>query len=475
MEYLELKISPPVFKSFQTDDIDTDELMNKILRQIKGIIKAYSSYISMRMSDTEPCDSFRYPRLGIVYHFIKHEDSDNFSGYNCSPNDRSNQLDCSDYNTMRKKNISFLKALRQLMNKYPVLTDYIVGIDAASIENETEPWVFSPVFRAARQNSNTIPYSLEKNGKIQTLGFTYHVGEDFRHIISGLRHIDEVLDHFDYKSGDRLGHAIALGIDIDHYVSRSEMVSIPIMEHLENLLWMWQNTQNDNLAFAPENLDFKIMEVARRIYGENIDGINVYTLWRAYQAKFDDLDKYDLSNKCCDIVKKHHLIIEKSKSWDFNDILYTFHCPCFYELYHRPIFVSANENVSFYKELQNKLIRKVEKMGIYVEANPSSNAVIGDIKSIMNHPILRLNSIQGENGTSVMTTINSDDPIIFSTNVENEIAYIYYSLLNANFSREKALEWIDKIRSHGVNSTFIKSRKNFKMMNEDLKTILDYD
>ena len=49
---------------------------------------------------------------------------------------------------------------------------------------------------------------IQQYSTIQNMGFTYHVGEDFRHIASGLRHVDEVIENFHYKAGDRLGHAI---------------------------------------------------------------------------------------------------------------------------------------------------------------------------------------------------------------------------------------------------------------------------
>ena len=74
--------------------------------------------------------------------------------------------------------------------------------------------------------------------------------------------------------------------------------------------------------------------------------------------------------------------------------------------------------------------------------------------------------------SSVLTTINSDDPIVFSTFVENEISYIYYALLNAGCNREEALEWIDKIREHGINSSFIKHRKQLAEIENDIEQIL---
>ena len=66
----------------------------------------------------------------------------------------------------------------------------------------------APVYKAVRNKRITKALLLDKNmqiHRIDNLGFTYHVGEEFRHVLSGLRHIDEVIEEFDYKAGDRLG------------------------------------------------------------------------------------------------------------------------------------------------------------------------------------------------------------------------------------------------------------------------------
>ncbi len=473
LSILEMKISPKIGYS---SNVNKTSMMRNTLDQIKVIVNAYNSYINNRLEVSKNKKLLTFPKLGLMYHFIKENDSDNFSGYNCIMYDRSSYVNCYDYNTMRKRDIEFLKALIELLSNYPILTDYVVGIDAASVENATEPWVFAPVFRHARSHYNVIPYSPDTSNNIQNMGFTYHVGEDFRHIISGLRHIDEVLTHFDYRSGDRLGHAIALGIDIENWVKQNRIVAIPIMEHLENLLWMWKYVNSNRLGNAPENLEFKIMELAQKIYSNKLNGIDVYKLWCVYQAKFNenslDLNKCTSSNNICTLKDK----LTSDSFWKTNELVLSHFCPCYNEIYNEPIFVSLNEDdIYFYTELQNTLISKVEKMGVYVETNPSSNSVIGDIPSILQHPILRLNNkglnIEGLQETCVLASINSDDPIVFSTFVENEIAYIYYSLLNAGCKREDALKWIDKIRQHGVNSSFVKNNKTYNEMQHDFDEI----
>ncbi len=240
---------------------------------------------------------------------------------------------------------------------------------------------------------------------------------------------------------------------------------------------MWQNAKTSHYGCTPENLEFQIMETARKIYQNSLYGIDVYTLWRVYQAKFDTLDKEMrkkvLQNNGCTLLEK----LRQEVEWSFDELLCSHFCPCFHEIYHRPILVTLKEDeLSFYKELQRNLLNKVERMGVYVETNPTSNLTVGDIPSIFHHPILQLNNrglhISNMDESCVMVSINSDDPIVFSTFAENEIAYIYYALLNAGCKREEALSWIDKIRLQGIESTFIKCDKTLEEMLRDFKDIV---
>ena len=472
LRILEMKITPKISKTSPDMPYTREKTRQNTVDQLKSIFQAYSNYINDYLAEHGDTETIQgVPQLGLIYHFIKEEDSDNFTGCHCPYGEDAYLATCSDYLSMRKQSSMFLEVLRGMFQGCPILSDYVIGIDAASIENKTEPWVFAPVFRKARERSTTVPYSAEKPGNIQNIGFTYHVGEDFRHIASGLRHIDEVLDYFDYHSGDRIGHAIALGIDIDYWAEQNGMVAVPALEYLENLLWTWRYTQMGKSGFSSGNIEFKIMELARSIFGEYENHIDIYMLWRVYQDKFkDDIDF--TRGKCT--------LIEDSNPGEltYKKLINRNYCPCYYEHYHRPVFVSTREYIDLYKELQKYLISKIEKKGIYVESNPSSNTAISDIHSIFDHPVLRLNnkglSIKDSDPTAVLISINSDDPVVFSTYAENELSYIYYELLNAGCGREEALEWIDKIRLHGINSSFIKHEKNITEIKDDLKIILEY-
>lgn len=480
LEILEIKISPKILSSNNINTFDIETIKRKNLQHIKKIVKAYYNYISKTVMHFENPEKLRFPKLGITYHFIKQNDCDNFSGYSCALSESYEELDCRDYRTMRILNLKFAEAFKMLIKEYPLLAKYIVGIDAASLENSAEPWVFAPIFKAFRSSNYVLPASVSTHERISNIGFTYHVGEDFRHIASGLRHIDEVLTYFNYCSGDRLGHAIALGVNIDKLMSQNRVVVLPIMEHLENLLWMWSKSSKSSKFKTPHNLEYLIMDIAQKIY-PNIEGINVYTLWQVYNDKFKMLDNLKITElQKSGFCKLNPSNDKEDKGWNKDKLLFTHYCPCYFEQYNKPIFVRvSDEEIFLYKALQHSLREKVEKMGIYVETNPSSNTAIGDIEGIYSHPILNLNSkglnLNGDSENCVMTTINSDDPMVFSTCVENEIAYVYYGLLNAGCKRENVLEWVDKIRKHGIDSTFIKCDVTYKEMLADFKIIMDYN
>jgi len=474
------------------DGLHKIELWNYVTRTMPPDLFISAAYINFGVTDpnllvnvpnllsrsTNP-EKLRFPKLGLVYHFIKQNDCDNFSGYSCIVNDRSKEFDCVDYSTMRILNIRFAEALKKLIEKYPLISDYIIGIDAASLENSAEPWVFAPIFRQFRPSNYVLPVSLKTGERINNIGLTYHVGEDFRHIVSGLRHIDEVLTHFNYCSGDRLGHAVALGVNIERLFAQNRVVVLPIMEHLENLLWIWSKSRTTGISSTLQNLEFQVLNTAKKIYSD-IDGISVYLLWQVYNEKFKLLD----SGKIAEINRDSLCVLYPQKStkkinWNIDTLLCSNFCPCRFEDQHKPIFVRiSDEEIEMCKNLQKELRSKVENLGIYVETNPSSNLAISDIESVFSHPILNLNcsglGMEENSDTCVLTTINSDDPIIFSTNVENEISYIYYGLLNAGCKREKVLNWIDKIRMHGISSTFVKYDKQYNEMLNDFDEIQGY-
>jgi len=154
----------------------------------------------------------------------------------------------------------------------------------------------------------------------------------------------------------------------------------------------------------------------------------------------------------------------------------THHCPTYNRHYYKSIFVPVTKSdTECIKVIQRFVKNEIESSGVYVEVNPTSNAVIGSIHNIYDHPFTNLNSdgTVAENESNIMISINSDDPLVFNTNVENELAIVYYTLLHKGVDRAKALYWIDKIRQYGMDSSFIKLEISPSAQRRELKSIIE--
>lgn len=440
-------------------------------------------------------EDYSIPTLGIVFHFIKMDSLDNVSGYCCWRNLDETKVRYSNHRLiLRQKMTNTARVIEELRAGVPKLNEYIVGIDAASDENAMEPWMFAPAYKVMRSRFNTKPVTaaLEISARhyelLQNIGLTYHVGEDFRHIVSGLRHIDEVIEELHYKPGDRLGHALALGIDIEKWIRDHEIVPIPLQEHMENMLWIWGMcvSQEVDLPIQLDVLEAKIMEYAERIY-YNHQGITVRMLHQAYKAKFslshrEILEKLKRAGIGIDESRAVHCRFGDSECglnqmpWTREKLLSTVYCSVYEEKYNEIILVPiVQKEAEVYREIQEALLKKVEQRGIYVETNPTSNLTIGEFSDFREHPIFRMNSGSGgKEDHHVMVTVNSDDPAVFNTNVENELAYIYYAAEYSGYAKEDILQWLDKIRQNGMDASFIQKEKPIALLLEEVGGMLDW-
>ncbi|MGH0522074.1 hypothetical protein CN581_14945 [Bacillus toyonensis] len=441
-----------------------NEKINSLVKKLKSFFKAYEQIINEFILEGRLA-----PQIGIIIHFIKEEDTSLSS--NCWNDDEKKRY---FYDLQHRYHME-VEAINRLRESVPGLADYLIGIDAANLETNTEPWVFAPIYKKARNSdSHKLVYYNNPVKVIRNLGFTYHVGEDFRHMITGLRHIDEVIEHFQYRSGDRIGHGIVLGVSAITWANKHKVVVLPQNEYLDNMLWIWGLNREHNLKLHIENLELKILKVAEQIY-TTLDGLDVYKLWKNYKEKFSSpkLKNESIAENCSKF--KCPIVNQEITRWDLNTLHYTQHCSYYNEKLSKPIQIEINdEEVSVIKTIQKFIKSKISREGIVVETNPSSNIAIGELEHIFEHYIHNLNSVNPESD-SIKVTINTDDPIVFNTNISNEYAYIFYSLIEKGFSREQAILWIDKIRDNGMTSSFIETKNvdNFTLLAE-IKSILEY-
>jgi hypothetical protein len=110
------------------------------------------------------------------------------------------------------------------------------GLDIAGDENALKIESFAPMLRWLRSGLHSKSTNERAN---KDFHFSIHAGEDYAHPISGMRHIDETVRFCEMRDGDRLGHALALGIEPSQWANRQGEMILPVDEHLDNLVWLW--------------------------------------------------------------------------------------------------------------------------------------------------------------------------------------------------------------------------------------------
>lgn len=386
--------------------------------------------------------------LRLVGHFIKKDELVQPGGKRCRV--------CRFYllrNDLRRR----ARGLVFLRQRYSRLRHYVTGLDAAANELHTPPEVFASVFRYARRNG--IRY------------FTFHVGEDYNHLLSGMRAISEALEFLDLRDGDRMGHCTAIGIAPELWLR--EMPARMVIRAGE---WL------DNLVFARhmlltlpggaeeiQKIETEILALARRIYGKSHETAYLFhDLRHAWQLRDRDpllvLDP-ELDERCMldeeDQAERERIRQGRnSGEGEASPAAWAL-----YRAYHQhdvtrrwlePVPVdTAIVSAKRLREMQDHLIRSTIDKRVAIETMPTSNVRISYYDKYAEHHILRWLGIIG-NGPCPTLCIASDDPGIFATNLRNEFMHVFRILTEVGgLTPEQALAHLQKLNSNSRIYAFI--------------------
>ena len=372
------------------------------------------------------------------------------------------------------------------------------GFDVAGNENELPIEVFAPALRVLRQAEYSTLSAFSQ--RIQKPFLTVHSGEDYSHLLSGLRAVDEAVYFCDFQPNDRLGHALALGVVPIDWANKQQTAYLSLGEHLDNLVWCYQQAIevsqfNSEFIGVIQLLSDKVEFWSSCLYGEAYSAKELYQAWRlrkncpltydsvynanSEQNEFNDplingwLKDFGNSSETFISPKVEQLWrdynnahIKKDRYYELRAQAVQIHC--------KPksgqtpmsnvhgVFVdtiSAPE-LQLYEAIQDLLIEKYTNKGIVIEACPTSNIYIGRFEHYHEHPIFRWTPPEpswlspggkfnkfGLRKGNANVCINTDDSAIMPTTIQNEHrvirnAVVNYFDLNAN----TADEWIKKIQ-----------------------------
>ena len=437
-------------------------------------------------------------RFFYTLHFIKSADKN-----------ESNELYCHCRHYKKRARIEKQAlAIAELREKYPIVGRRILGIDAASNEIGCRPEVFAVVYRFLQDHrcSYMTPDGMKR---LPQLHSTYHVGEDFLDLADGLRAIEEAMIFLRLGSGDRLGHALALGIDPEEwYASKNYRIALPRQDYLDNIVWIYHKLVQYNIngfenfkehiageftkLFADiytaginrSEMD-RIAELAQQ---ENHNGVSllsdgkemIFNYYYAWMLRGDDPELYHLGFFDERLyLRKGNLFRINRDSFENYDIRYSPEPSLIYYMYHynqhvrreggliREVQISKLY-VKAVAEIQKALQKEVADKGIAIETNPSSNFLIGTFRQYEKHPILRFynkglihDPAKLRECPQIQVSVNTDDQGVFNTSIENEYALLARALEALTDQDDRPLynkydiyDWLDQIREMGNEQSF---------------------
>lgn len=370
------------------------------------------------------------------------------------------------------------------------LCSRIRGIDACANEVNCRPEVFATAFRYL-SNLGSDPKPDTLLGKpISRLSLTYHAGEDFYDIADGLRAIDEAVYFLEFKRSNRIGHALALGVDPEiHYQTKHGNIILPKQNYLDNLIWLLFRGREINLQINPHQ--YGIMKedatrLLREIYGdaiaENNWSVTISEYYESMKLRGDEpylysSMKFQMPNHFGDRYDQYGISLEHR---ELNSIRHNDQIAGMYYYYHygrrekiegsKPVTVPITSHyITLMREAQNALQLYLAKKGVIIECNPSSNVLIGTFRQYEKHPIFRLNN-EGlthknyKNNPQMHVCVNTDDLGVFDTSISFEYALLADALSqqlgsdgNPIYPQTEIMHYLDVVREMGLHASFLKA------------------
>lgn len=351
------------------------------------------------------------------------------------------------------KDLKSQAAILMDMLKYePRLTRWIRGVDAAANEMHAPPELFGPLFRV-----------LAKSGIAH---FTYHVGEDFPHLISGIRSIDDALRFLPLRNGDRLGHCTAIGITPKIWkCSLPLSLSMTKETRLLDLVFIWRELRShpELLRYASDAA-LEAVCLAHEVFSLE-EEISISTLDQIFALRDVLAESEGLLGELDGPLKPKSLWLEEFERARELAKMAGMKRPL--ELYRQ--WLTANhvrkqraEYVEVDLEylpdealvfLQQAVMKKMADKNVAIECPPTSNTRISQYRDVSEHHIFRWMGLPGEaiEGDIPMSIcLGSDDPGIFAVDLKSEFYHLFVVLTRKfGLSSAEALRKVAEVNENG--------------------------
>lgn len=343
-------------------------------------------------------------------------------------------------------------ALLWLLKSYPKLKQWVRGIDGAANELHAPPEYFAPIFRQCEA------FGLSHK--------TFHAGEDFPHLLSGLRYMLDALELLDLRAGDRLGHGTAMGITPKLWIDRMpQTIIISRGDWFLSVLAAWRLMCKYPVGMekVAHTLTAELGIRSVELFGQHLNPYECEQAMGLRSLSLPEVYRWVNNGRQLPIARP------MSEHWrkEMEDVhaKATANSTAF-EVYWRwqsdkDLWKKSEELIevksdflqaSHYLLLQQSLMHEVADRGVVIETLPSSNVRISQYKHFSEHHALRWMrepSATPPDDPEILVSLGSDDPGIFSTDIETEFHHMFFALKHSGLNEADALQRVAKINERG--------------------------
>lgn len=427
----------------------------KLINLLNSIFNGYKNYLITLINSSEKLNrnssinifteselptSNRFS-LSLIIHFIKQKDELH----------ESSLLAYRHYR-LRVTHQKQWQVFKSILQRSQLLRKHFKGIDGAANELHAPPEVFAPLFRQCVEDGY---------GNI-----TFHVGEDFQNLVSGIRAVAEAVRFLPMSPGCRLGHATAIGIAPSLWLRlhRDELVTSQ-GELFDDLVFARVYLQGfSEFSQLIEAIDSQIYTLAQKLFPAELNTLPVPVYFSAWELRKLDPEFFDK----VDSLTPPSLIDHKNNEWrelksakSANPVAFKI-----FQYYHSAKYAAQANILTNIKpdllpekaliRLQQVVQKQVNSRELVLEALPTSNIRISHYKYYKEHHIYRWLKPEPESGDQRMRVVlGSDDPGIFATSIRNEFLHVYRILEDHDCAPPELNQLIGELVSNGQKYAFI--------------------
>lgn len=397
------------------------------------------------LSISKQVDNRSRHKLTLVAHFIKQpwESTD------------PNKAGPYRFYSLRKDVEEKSNILLSMFKRWPKLHTWVRGIDAAANELHAPPEVFASCYRICQRAG------ISRR--------TYHVGEDFPHLLTGIAQILDSLELLNLRDGDRIGHGTAMGISPKLWLDRMpSRLFLKAGDWMISLLATWRLLRRlPDAVNEAYRVECDLAELASKIFGSDINCARLaramelrrldarYVMasrdpkWTWQQASTNEFWRAE-AQIVADYCQQRQDDLALLWDWLSNTKIW--------ERSERMIPVEAEYLTSeLYLRLQQEIMSEIAERKVVVETLPSSNVRISLYNDFKEHHSLRWMRVPGyveHSDPEIMVSLGSDDPGIFAGDLNGEFYQLYAVLRQLGNGDTTSIKYIEPVNERGRQYRF---------------------